>query len=85
MAEDLDGIEKNLDKFKKEWAKLSLEMKPHWKRFFKNPLNLHSYVNLFVESRRISPYLIGHIDSVLYPATLISIIYILVSQSILTF
>ena len=85
MAEDLDGIEKNLDKFKKEWAKLSLEMKPHWKRFFKNPLNSHSYVNLFVESRRISPYLIGHIDSVLYPATLISIIYILVSQSILTF
>jgi hypothetical protein len=88
MAEewkDLDGLEKNLDKFKKEWAKLSLEMKPHWKRFFKNPLNLHSYVNLFVESRRISPYLIGHIDSILYPTALISIIYILVSQSILTF
>lgn len=79
---DLDGAEKNLDKFKKEWAKLSVEMKPHWKRYFQNPFNLHSYVNLFVETRRSSPYLIGHIDCVLYPAL---IIYILVSQSILTF
>jgi hypothetical protein len=73
---DLDGAEKNLDKFKKEWAKLSLEMKPHWKRFFQNPFNVHSYVNLFVESRRISPYLLGHIDSVLYPIVLIIALFI---------
>lgn len=82
MSKDLDGVEKNIDKFKKEWAKLSVEMKPHWKRYFKNPLNLHSYVNLFVEARRSSPYLTGHIDSVLYPAL---IICILLSQNILTF
>ena len=82
MSKDLDGIEKNIDKFKKEWVKFSVEMKPHLKRYFKNPLNLHSYVNLFVESRRISPYLTGHVDSILYPSL---IIYILVSQNILTF
>jgi hypothetical protein len=64
---DLDGIEKNIDKFKKEWAKLKTEMKPHWGRFFKSPIDGHSYVNLFVEARRCSPYLIGHIDAVLYP------------------
>jgi hypothetical protein len=63
---DLDGVEKNIDKMKKEWAKLSIEMKPHWKRFFKSPFDTHSYVNLFVESRRLSPYLIGHIDAVFY-------------------
>lgn len=63
---DLDGIEKNIDKMKKEWAKLSVEMKPHWKRFFKSPFDTHSYVNLFVESRRLCPYLIGHIDAVVY-------------------
>lgn len=71
---DLDGVEKNLDKFRKEWSILRLEMKPHWKRFFQNPFNVHSYVNLFVESRRISPYLIGHIDSILYPTIVVLII-----------
>jgi hypothetical protein len=73
MWEDKDGVARNIDKFKKEWAKLSTEMKPHWSRFFKHPFDGHSYVNLFVESRRISPYLIGHIDAVLYPVLLISL------------
>lgn len=78
MAEewkDLDGVEKNIDKLKKEWAKLSAEMKPHWKRFFKSPFDTHSYVNLFVESRRLSPYLTGHIDAVTYLIVTIYIIY----------
>lgn len=75
MQEDLDGAEKNLDKFKKEWAKLSTEMKPHWQRFFKHPFDGHSYINLFVESRRISTYLLGHIDAILYPLLIGLIIY----------
>ena len=78
---DLDGAEKNLDKFKKEWAKLVVEMEPHWKRFLQNPLNPHSYVNLFVEAARISPYLIGHLDSLLYPSTLVLVIYTLVTST----
>lgn len=77
MQEDKDGLEKNIDKFKKEWAKLSEEMKPHWARFFKHPFDGHSYINLFVESRRISPYLIGHIDAVLYPIMIGIIIYLI--------
>lgn len=75
MQEDLDGAEKNLDKFKKEWVKLSTEMKPHWQRFFKHPFDGHSYINLFVESRRISAYLLGHIDAILYPLLISLIIY----------
>ena len=67
MSEDKDGLEKNVEKYKEEWAKVSQEMKPHWKRFFKSPLDTHSYVNLFVEARRVSPYLTGHIDAILYP------------------
>ena len=73
MWEDKDGVARNIDKFMKEWVKLTEEMKPHWSRFFKHPFDGHSYVNLFVESRRISPYLIGHIDAVLYPVLLISL------------
>lgn len=64
---DLDGVEKNIHKFKLELAKLKEEMKPHLVRFFKSPLDGHSYVNLFVEARRCSPYLTGHIDAFLYP------------------
>jgi hypothetical protein len=68
---DLDGVDKNIQKAKQEWEKLKNEMKPHWGRFFKRPFDTHSYVNLFVESRRISPYLIGHIDAILYPLLII--------------
>lgn len=67
MAEDLDGAAKNWAKFKSECAKLKLALKPEWARFFKSPWDGHSYVNLFVEARRCSPYLTGHIDAVLYP------------------
>jgi hypothetical protein len=65
--EDKDGLEKNIEKMSNEWNKLKKEMKPHWLRFFKRPYDGHSFVNLFVESRRISPYFTGHIDSILYP------------------
>lgn len=76
MQENKDGIERNIDKFKKEWAKLAEAMKPEWSRFFKHPFDGHSYINLFVESRRISPYLIGHIDAILYPILIGTIIYL---------
>lgn len=75
MSEDLDGAEKNWHKFKKEYAKLNTEMKPHWARFFKSPFDGHSFVNLFVEARRISPYLTGHIDAVLYPVLIAAVLY----------
>lgn len=75
---DLDGAARNIDKFKKEYAKLVKEMKPHWARFFKRPFDGHSYINLFVEARRTSPYLTGHIDAVLYPSLSLLLIYILV-------
>jgi len=64
---DKDGLEKNIEKMGNEWNNLKEEMKPHWLRFCKRPYDWHSFVNLFVESRRISPYFTGHIDSILYP------------------
>lgn len=74
MAEpqrDLDGIEKNIDKLKKEWVKTREHLKPEWQRFLKRPWDTHTYVNLFVEARRVSPYLTGHVDAVLYLALII--------------
>lgn len=64
---DLDGIEKNLDKLRKEWIKTRDALLPEWRRFLKNPFDGHTYVNLFVEARRVSPYFSGHVDAMLYP------------------
>ena len=72
---NLDGWRRNLDKFKKEWTRLTIYLEPEWERFKESPFDGHTYVNLFVESRREAPYLIGHIDAVLYPVLILSIIY----------
>jgi hypothetical protein len=74
MAEpqrDLDGVEKNIDKLSKEWARTREYLKPEWQRFLKTPWDGHSYVNLFVEARRVSPYLSGHVDAIMYPVLII--------------
>jgi hypothetical protein len=70
-----NGLAKNLEKLQIEWEDMRVLMRPHIARWKKAPWNMHSYVNLFVEARRISPYLVGHVDAVLYP--------ILISSSIL--
>lgn len=45
-------------------------MKPHWDRFLGSLVNWgdlsHSYVNLFVEASRLSPYHAGHIWAILH-------------------
>jgi hypothetical protein len=70
----MDGWRKNWQKFRLDWHLLSVEMPPHFKRWAVKPWDMHAYVNLYVESRRAAPYLVGHIDSVLYPLLIIFII-----------
>lgn len=74
---DRDGLEKNIHKFGEEWRKVQGALKPNCIRFFKRPLDTHTYVNLFVEARRASPYLLGHIDAILYPILIGIIIYLI--------
>ena len=62
-----NGFGRNLVKMREETRMLHRFMGPHLKRWLKKPWDSHAYVNLFVESRRLTPYLIGHIDAVLYP------------------
>lgn len=70
---DKDGLEKNLDKLSKEWARLKLEMRPHVDRL-KRDKDSHAYTNLFVEAMRISPYLLGHFDAIVYPLLILGLI-----------
>lgn len=71
-----DGWRRNAVKLKEEFKHMSKFMGEDWKRWFKAPWDMHAYVNLFVESRRLSPYFTGHVDAVLYPV-LLGIIWIL--------
>lgn len=77
MMDMSNGIGRNIAKLRSEWRASQIGMQPHWKRFFED-VSVHSYVNLFVESRRISPYLWGHVDSILYPAIIVAIIWMFV-------
>ena len=72
MTESLDT---NLRKFRIDWSVLRVEMRSHFERWLKKPWDVHAYVNLYVESRRAAPYLIGHIDSVIYPLLILFIIF----------
>ena len=65
--------QKNIEKFQEEWLILRIGMRPHWKRYKENIFNTHSFVNLFVEARRLSPYITGHVDCILYPTLLLLI------------
>jgi hypothetical protein len=67
-----NGFARNLRKLKHEFLQLYRFMGPHFMRWIKKPWDSHAYVNLFVESRRLTPYLMGHIDAVLYPALIIA-------------
>ena len=67
MTDPIERAKNNIEKLDEHTDLTNEGMKPHWKRWLKAPWDVHAYVNLFVESRRLSPYLMGHIDAVLYP------------------
>jgi hypothetical protein len=65
-----DGIGRNAARFRLEIKLLRREMSGHWRRWLRRPWDVHAYVNLWVESARIAPYLVGHVYCVLVPALL---------------
>jgi len=73
-----DGLARDWKKLKLEWALMQDVMRPHWARWRRKPLDTHAYVNLFVESRRASPYLTGHVDAWMYTFLLMYVLYRLV-------
>lgn len=63
-----EGLARNIAKFRMEAKHLRRFMGPHWSRWIRRPWDVHAYVNLWVESCRLVPYLMGHIYCVLVPA-----------------
>ena len=65
----MDGWRRNIEKMKLDAWVLGQLMPEHVARFKRKPWSLHAYVNLFVESERNAPYLMGHIWSAYLPVS----------------
>ena len=70
-----DGLARDITKLKFEWELLRQAMAPHWKRWIRRPWDTHAFVNLFVEARRESAYLVGHVDAIAYPVIIVLLIW----------
>ena len=75
--EGKNGLRRDLGKLRYEWLILRRSIEPHTARWKKRPWDTHAYVNVLVESARLSPYLIGHIDAFVYPLFIISTLFAL--------
>ena len=71
---NLDGIKKNEQKFKLDREALKNMPDGHPSDWFKAPWSMHHYVDIFVESSRAAPYLMGHIWAVYVHVSIAAII-----------
>ena len=69
----LNGLERNIAKLKQEWKFLSQRPDGQVTDWLKKPWDLHAYVDIYVETMRASPYLMGHIYAVVIPAAICAI------------
>ena len=64
------------NKYRDEWNKLYAHMKTVIKEDSKKPKRfVHNYVDLFVESARASPYLVGHVYAILFLILILVILF----------
>jgi hypothetical protein len=68
---ELDGLERNMAKFKMGIKALKEMPDGSPKDWLKAPWNVHHYVDMFVESSRAAPYLMGHVWAVYVPLSII--------------
>lgn len=64
-----------LDKVKTEYRNLKSMSDGQPKDWLRRPWNTHHWTDMFVESSRHAPYLMGHWWAVYFPASIILIIW----------
>jgi len=64
---DFDGPMKNAQKLFIGWCAI----RERWALHSTRRGGSHAYVDRFVEAARASPYVVGHVDAVLYPVLLV--------------
>jgi hypothetical protein len=67
MSEDKDGLAKNEEKYRTDFEALKNLEDGKLTDWLKEPWNMHHYIDMFVESARAAPYLMGHIGGVYLP------------------
>lgn len=65
---DLDGLAKNTHKLYVEMVGMWHDISPMLLALVKKPWDMHLYVDLYVETRRNYPYVVGHGDTFVYTA-----------------
>jgi hypothetical protein len=68
-----NGLEKNLEKFKVDMQHLRALNDGRPEQFLAKP-NSHNWVDMFVEADRAAPYLMGHIWSVYFPVSIVTMV-----------
>ena len=72
-----NGAAKNLEKYKIDLMAIKDMPDGHLGDWLKSPLNMHNFVDMFVETARAAPYLMGHIWSIYFPVSIVAIIVLL--------
>ena len=67
-----------LDKVKADIRSLQTMQDGHFSDWVKAPWSGHHWTDMFVESSRHAPYLMGHIWALYVPVSLIAIIWLMV-------
>ncbi|MFT5766749.1 MAG: hypothetical protein ACI9DH_000568 [Halioglobus sp.] len=73
----INGIRKNMDKLRLDIRYLRNRPDGYVMDWVKQPWNMHHWVDIFVETARAAPYLMGHLWAVYVPASFITIVVLL--------
>lgn len=68
-----------MNKVKRDLAALEAMTDGHFKDWLGAPWNTHHWTDMFVESSRHAPYLMGHVWAVYFPASIIAIVWLALS------
>ena len=74
-----DRMKTNMRKYKADYRALKNMPDGHPSDWLKKPWDSHAYVDMFVESSRAAPYLMGHIYAILAPIVVILGIFLIIS------
>lgn len=70
MSDNLDGLAKNWQKMKADYAKLKGLEDGRPEDWLREPWNMHHWVDMFKESQDVASYLMGHIWAVYFPLSI---------------
>lgn len=72
----LDGPERDNKKMRFGYQRLKGMKDGQPKDWLRQPWNTHHWVDMYVESCRTSPYLMGHVWAIYFPASIVAMVWL---------